>query len=82
MFTFIIELTDVLSVALHHLCNVLHQTEGIKTYKHFPKKLGLYFTDGLGSDGSLVKGLMPSPTTALTATISSEEKCCEIVAHR
>ena len=58
------------------------QTESIKTYKHFPKKLGLYFTDGLGSDGSLVKGLMPSPTTALTATISSEEKCCEIVAHR
>ena len=33
------------------------QTEGIKIDKHFHENLGLYFTDGLGSDGSVVKGL-------------------------
>ena len=32
-------------------------TEGIKIEKHFLKNLGLYFTDGFGSDGSVVKGL-------------------------
>ena len=32
-------------------------TEEIKIDKRFRKKLGLYFTDGLGSDGSVVKGL-------------------------
>ena len=33
------------------------QIDGIKIDKHFPKILGLYFTDGLGSDGSVGKGL-------------------------
>ena len=33
-------------------------TEGIKIEKHFCKNLGLYFTDGFGSDGSVVKGLI------------------------
>ena len=33
------------------------QTEGIKIDKQFCKNLGLYFTDGLDSDGSLVEGL-------------------------
>ena len=32
------------------------KTEGIEIDKHFPKKLGQHFTDGLGSDGSVVKG--------------------------
>ena len=31
--------------------------EGIKIEKHFCKNLGQYFTDGFGSDGSVVKGL-------------------------
>ena len=31
--------------------------EGIKIEKHFRKNLGLYFTDGFGSDGNVVKGL-------------------------
>ena len=31
------------------------QTEAIKIDKHFLKNLGLYFADGLGSDGSIVK---------------------------
>ena len=34
------------------------QTEGIKIDKHFRKNLGVYFTDGLGSDGCVAKGLM------------------------
>ena len=33
------------------------QLKVIKIEKHFRKNLGLYFTDGFGSDGSLVKGL-------------------------
>ena len=33
------------------------QTDGIKIDKHFPKNLGQCFTDGFGSDGSVVKGL-------------------------
>ena len=33
------------------------QTDRIKIDRHFPKILGLYFKDGLGSDGSVVKGL-------------------------
>ena len=37
------------------MCNM--PTEGIKIEKHFCKSLGLYFTDGFGSDGSVVKGL-------------------------
>ena len=37
------------------MCNM--PTEGIKIEKHFRKNLGLYFTDGFGSDGSVVKGL-------------------------
>ena len=37
------------------MCNM--PTEGIKIEKHFCKNLGLYFTDGFGSDGSVVKGL-------------------------
>ena len=32
-------------------------TGGIKIEKHFRKNLGQYFTDGFGSDGSVVKGL-------------------------
>ena len=32
-------------------------TEEINIDEHFHKNLGLYFTDGLGSDGSVVKGL-------------------------
>ena len=32
-------------------------TEGIKIEKYFHKNLGLYFTDGFGTDGSVVKGL-------------------------
>ena len=32
------------------------QTEGIKIDINFRKKLGLYFMDRLGSDGSVVKG--------------------------
>ena len=36
------------------------QTKEIKIDKHFRKNLGLYFTDGLGSDGSIVKGLIAS----------------------
>ena len=32
-------------------------TEEIKIDKHFRKNLGLYFTDGLGPDGSVLKGL-------------------------
>ena len=38
----------------------------IKIYKQFRKNLGLYFTNGLGSDGSVVNGLrkaLDSPTT-------------------
>ena len=31
--------------------------EGIKIEEHFCTNLGLYFTDGFGSDGSVVKGL-------------------------
>ena len=31
--------------------------EGIKIGKHFRKNLGLYLTDGFGSDGGVVKGL-------------------------
>ena len=31
--------------------------EGLKIEKHFCKNLGLYLTDGFGSDGSVVKGL-------------------------
>ena len=34
------------------------QTEGIKIDKHFRKNLGLYFTDGFGSDGCVVKWLI------------------------
>ena len=37
------------------MCNM--PTEGSKSEKHFLKNLGLYFTDGFGSDGSVVKGL-------------------------
>ena len=33
------------------------QTDRIKIDKHFPKKLGQYFMDGFGSDGTVVKGL-------------------------
>ena len=33
------------------------QTEGINIDKHFRKNLGLYFMEGLGSDGSVVKGI-------------------------
>ena len=33
------------------------QTDGIKIDKHFPKNLGLYFMDGFGSDGTVVKGV-------------------------
>ena len=33
------------------------QTDGIKIDKHFPTKLGQYFMDGFGSDGTVVKGL-------------------------
>ena len=33
------------------------QTDGIKIDKHFHKKLGQYFMDGFGSDGTVVKGL-------------------------
>ena len=40
------------------MCNM--PTEGIKIEKHFCKNLGLYFTDGFGSDGSVVKGLISS----------------------
>ena len=38
------------------------QIDRIKVYKHFPKKLGLYFTDGSGSDGSVVKVDYPFQT--------------------
>ena len=34
------------------------QTGGIKIDKHFRKNLGLYLSDGFGSDGSVVKGLI------------------------
>ena len=34
------------------------QTGGIKIDKHFPKKLGQYFMDRFGSDGTVVKGLI------------------------
>ena len=37
------------------MCNM--PTEGIKIEKHFRKNLGLYFTDGFRSDGSVVKGI-------------------------
>ena len=37
------------------MCNM--PIEGIKIEKHFRKILGQYFTDGFGSDGSVVKGL-------------------------
>ena len=37
------------------MCNM--PIEGIKIEKHFRKNLGLCFTDGFGSDGSVVKGL-------------------------
>ena len=37
------------------MCNM--PAEGIKIEKHFRKNLGQYFTDGFGSDGSVVKGL-------------------------
>ena len=33
------------------------QTEKIKIDKLYCKNLGLYFTDGLGSDGSVVQGV-------------------------
>ena len=33
------------------------QTDRIKIDRHFPKKLGQYFMDGFGSDGTVVKGL-------------------------
>ena len=38
-------------------CVIRMQSDGIKIDKHFPKNLGLYYMDGLGSDGSVVKGL-------------------------
>ena len=39
------------------MCNM--PTEGIKIKKkHFRKNLGWYFTDGFGSDGSVVKGIV------------------------
>ena len=37
------------------MCNM--PVKGIKIEKHFRKNLGQYFTDGFGSDGSVVKGL-------------------------
>ena len=37
------------------MCNM--PIEGIKIEKHFLKILSLYFTDGFGSDGRVVKGL-------------------------
>ena len=37
------------------MCNM--PIEGIEIEKLFRKNLGLYFTDGFGSDGSKVKGL-------------------------
>ena len=37
------------------MCNM--QTNRIKMDKYFPKNLGRYFTVGLGSGGSVVKGL-------------------------
>ena len=40
-----------------NLCNVNMPTEGIEIEKLFCKNLGLYFMDGFGSDGSVVKGL-------------------------
>ena len=57
----LIELTDVLSVAFHHwiwiyaMCYM--QTEKMKIDKLYCKNLGLYFTVGLGSDGSVVQGV-------------------------
>ena len=43
------------------------QTGGIKIDKHFRKNLGLYFTDGFGSDGSVVKGLRNWTTVAIVS---------------
>ena len=66
MFCFISLLDwDVLSVAFHQwiqiyaMCYI--QTSGFKIDKHLHKSLGLYFTDGLGSNGSVVKGLSGMP---------------------
>ena len=44
------------------MCNM--PTEGIKIEKHFCKNLGLYFTNGFGSDGSVVKGLILFPAVS------------------
>ena len=52
-------------------------TEGIKIHKHFRKNLGLYFTDGFGSDGSVVKGLtlkMVDPDTVLQQLSQSQKR--------
>ena len=50
------------------------KTEGIKIDKHFHKNLGPYFTDGLGSDGSVVKGLSPN----FVALAVIRNICCEL----
>ena len=50
------------------MCNM--PAEGIKIEKHFCKNLGQYFTDGFGSDGSVVKGLKSFSELSYTKDIS------------
>ena len=57
------------------MCNM--PIEGIKIEKYFCKNLGLYFTDGFGSDGSVVKGLMTQKSLFIPPWL----KCsCEVSA--
>ena len=50
------------------MCNM--PAEGIKIEKHFRKNLGQYYTDGFGSDGRVVTGL-----------IKGEEKFVAVLEH-
>ena len=51
-------------------------TEGIKIDIYFRKNLGLYITEGSGSDGSVVKGLEPGirHSLPLTSSINPDPK--------
>ena len=51
-------LSMILSADMRHQQKLWNMpTDGLIIEKHFCKNLGLYFTDGFGSDGSVVKGL-------------------------
>ena len=59
------------------MCNM--PTEGINIKRHFRKNLGLYFTDGFRSDGSVVKGLNHVEVTPISASDFVEIIACSVV---